>query len=358
MVKRATPAAKTAKGTAVSLRSPVTKAKPTNAEQLTPAQVEGRRKAAEQRQLSSHKTKAAAGFESLGGVTQHDEIDFIEGWLRARPHLIPWVASLMRNGHLEKSYSSQMETAEVNNSLSTWGKKVVREPGMKFRNLSGRAAVSFLQFLCPKYGFNDMFNGKDGPGIHLANKTLQYILGVQGSAPLPVRHPQCTHEIPLRQGFALRLQQIGNRLPASLTPDALDTATDYWQLHEEPWQVTSTVSRKPVPISLDMSAASDWCIMLPESYSEGELVSEALGVQLKLFRAYEVKFERPEFDGAFDFPQKSDMSADMLALYDAHNSGGASASASSPAPPGASAIAKRAVSRPVPATVSAPRGAT
>lgn len=193
-----------------------------------------------------------------------------------------------------------------------------REPGMRFRNIAGRSALAFLVELLPKHLVTEWFASKDAPPIRIANKTVLYLLGVLPSTPLPVKHPQCTYETPLLQVFRLRMTALHRQLGASVKAETLDMLTDYWMIEDQPrMRVVCTIGMREVPLEYDLTRrkATDWCIVNAESYNEGELVSAQKGMQFKLFRAYEVSNERPDFDGTVEFPDYADMPKDMQTLY-------------------------------------------
>mmetsp|Transcript_121687 Transcript_121687/g.351303 ORF Transcript_121687/g.351303 Transcript_121687/m.351303 type:complete len:361 (+) Transcript_121687:80-1162(+) len=281
---------------------------------VSSAQLAGRKRAAEKRQLSSHKAKASQGVESLGVVCQADGMAFMTSWLSARPYMISWVASLMRNGHLEASFSKQTLTAQGDVAGNVWGKKMVRDFGLKYKSLGWKSAATILAHILGKEDVVSGFFGDGALDSSIAVKALCFMLGVLPSTALPVGHTACLYERPLCCIMKERSTAVGTRIRASVTKETLDDCSDYWILMEKPTRIVSNISGRDVPIDYDLSKADDWVIMNGESYHEGELISERKGFQMKLFRAYELTFERPEFDGHFDCPLEDDWTPDLAEI--------------------------------------------
>lgn len=274
------------------------------------AQEVTRKKMAEKRALVSAQTKTTVGFDSLGVVTSHEDTAWINEWLSQRQQMIPFVASLMRNGHIERAFKKQESPPEA--VASTLGRQVVRQAGMRFRAISGKQAVWFLDSLYPARGVQGWFKGEDSLATAVASKCLNYVLAVRPGTPLPTGHEHCTYEGPLLAVFRERVQVVGPRLFTHIvetTRETLDDLSDYFSLKGGPLAVVCNVDNSVATVNMKLVGHSDWIITHADDYAQAELISESAGVQLKLARAYELDQRRPLFDHAFNFPQQSDGSS-------------------------------------------------
>lgn len=124
---------------------------------------------------------------------------------------------------------------------------------------------------------------------------------------MPRNHPHANYQAPLLWVFKSRYGELGKR-GSGFTKDDIDDQTDYFLLVDKPKEIQCTVTKVRFSLpGVNLSSIEDAYILNGHSYEDAEVVSETLGIQVKIHRAYDVKPGAAITDEAFNFP---DLGAD------------------------------------------------
>jgi hypothetical protein len=247
----------------------------------------GREKALKTRIIKSAGKKADAGGSSMAIVTNSLDKKYINDWLDERPFIVSYLASMLRNGLVEKSFNGE----GIKTSQSVVGPRMVPVGSTRFRSIRGTVAVTFLATLFSE-DLRGWFKGETKIPLELAQKALFKALGVTESTPLPCGHAHEAFFKPMEWIFKKRLKDIGNQSTLDrVTKENIDDECDWFQLSANGEKVMCNIGgnngKVEVRVAIDMTTATDWAIVEPQNYAVATLVSEELGFEMLLSRTYE-----------------------------------------------------------------------
>lgn len=263
------------------------------------------------RQHKSNNKKVTTGFEALGDVCQNDDLEELNAFYRREENraLLGYNLSLIRNGHLHRSFYARKTS---NATAASLGTRIFADGQDKFRHISGTQAVEFLANLLSRDEIRSWFRGEEKLELAVAQKMLRFGLGVSESTTAPQNHEHWQYEAPLLWIFKSQWAANGNRLQG-VTKETADSSSDYFCLSEAGTEVLAPFSaNKVVEVPLKMEEAQDWCIVNGWAFDKATLVSESQGVEMGLARAWLKKQEAPNFDTFFDFPERTEENATEL----------------------------------------------
>ena len=278
-----------------------------------------RAKSLQVRQAKSSLKKVNVGLGQAGQVNTDLDVQYINSWLSERKYIISHVASLMRNGLIEKGFKDE----QVNESASVLGEPVAAAGCNKFKGLRVNPAIVVLGIIFGN-AVSQMFKGANRLSGYLAVKALMKVLGVDEDTPLPQGYNNGLRLKPFSWLCASRIAQLGNKLTEEQSQ--LEATTDWFTLTEDK-KVLCNTGRGAVEmnVAVDLSTADDWAIRDPQSFLGATLISDEVGVDLGLARAYLKVHEAPTHNTPFHYPKdltnvpgfsKSSSSSQTLALAD------------------------------------------
>ena len=271
----------------------------------------GRVQAAAKRARTSAQKATNLGFESVSKVVSAEDTDYINDWLKRFPQMVSYCASLMRNGHIEKSFYGIAVAADAH-ATAKFGKRVIPEGSRTFKSLSPSACVAFVVMLleasCPDVSTWWKAGTEGRLDMELARKVLFFMLGVTISTLLPMKHKYCFHMGPLTWLIKKTWAERGKRL-AGVTKDTVDMDSDYFVLSESMDAVYMKAVAREQEVMLrgiNFSEADDWVVVDGDCYASATLVSETLGDERRLARVWEKQRPAPTWGLSFDYPDEID----------------------------------------------------
>ena len=247
-----------------------------------------KRDVAKKRKAAAAERSCDSGFNAAGEVTNNKDMQYIDDWLGARPLMIAFVCSLMRNGMIERSYHAQGVSAVV--MPTTLGKRWITQANAKLRSLSGSICVMILSRLLPDVNVADWFNcGDERLPMEVAQKAVRYMLGVTAGSSFPKNHKHAAFSEPLVWLFARRWDCLGKR-PQTTGKATIDQDSDYFYISDCGTTVIFSLTPSvPVECPIDLKIATDCAISDTEDYAAAKLISDSMGFEASLARMYEKK---------------------------------------------------------------------
>lgn len=291
----------------------------------------------EKRQHKSKGKTVEVGFECVGDVAFAQDLDEIIAWAKSLGNnkFVPFLHSLIRNGHIERAFAQQqVRLPEV------LGARLVSETNCRWRHIGGMASARLVAHMLGRPEVLEWFKGRidEKLGYEIAKKMLMYMLAVSDSTPMPANHAHAAYEVPLMWLCKKRWQEVGKRLQ-KVTKDTADSSSDYWVLSSDGSAVQATFSNNdPVNLPFALTIASDFVIMNAHSYTAAQLISDTVGADQNIARAWQRVHAAPKYDEEFHFPDKTSLNATDLDFEQRGGSGSNFASGSSSDVPGSTAM--------------------
>jgi hypothetical protein len=220
--------------------------------------LEIRIKAQKARAVKSVQKKAGQDLGCIGKASGNLERDAINLWLDSKPYLVSYVAGVMRNGLLEKSYVDSI-AVPVNETASHVGIRIFAEGATKMRAIKTSATPKLLSRLLGMPALESWFKGEDRLCSNLAQKALLFLLGVEDGNNIPKKNDLWMYFEPF---LTLCRAYIGNHPKidrATLTKGNFDTQSDWFFIKADGLGVgCNTVPKIDVAMAgIDFKAAAD-----------------------------------------------------------------------------------------------------
>mmetsp|Transcript_111630 Transcript_111630/g.240657 ORF Transcript_111630/g.240657 Transcript_111630/m.240657 type:complete len:308 (+) Transcript_111630:55-978(+) len=216
------------------------------------------------------------GMMGMFESTEHADLAYINLCLQNKPTLIPYLASLLRDGSMERALTSKL-LGPLPESLG----KALSFRCKRMRNLPPRFWVLLWGRVCPDVVRDSVENLTALQHMHLA----EFALEMAPDVALPTLHKSSGYEGPLLAVFMARLQDKGDRIK-NITRDQVDSMK-YGYFHFNPetkeLKYMSGEIMNPGITEEQWSRAADWCLTSNHNL-DAALASDSLGHVTKLFK--------------------------------------------------------------------------
>ena len=162
--------------------------------------------------------------------TQDSELAFCADWLEKRPHIITFVACIMRNGDLETEFNKAASDAkEAQSTPQNLGLRVFPIGSTKWKSLKPSAAPQLLVATLNDASIPMWFKGEDRLSYSIATKAIKFLLGVDDQTEVLVGHPHAHFLGPLSWLCAEHVKSIGVKI-SNPTQETLEAKCDWYEL--------------------------------------------------------------------------------------------------------------------------------
>jgi hypothetical protein len=191
--------------------------------------LQGRLKAKALRESKKATNQAVSGMSGLVKATQDAELSYASKWMIDRPHMINFVACVMRNGTLETEYLKSTQVPDKHLNIGEVGHRVFPHGSTKWKSMRPAAAPGLLSKVLNIPDLPNWFKGESKLPLKVAMKALMFEVGVDGNTDIPNGHPYSAYTGPLTFLCRERSIHIKSKL-AGTSKDTLEADSDWYSI--------------------------------------------------------------------------------------------------------------------------------
>lgn len=209
----------------------------------TASVLEGRAKAKVLRESKKATSQAISGMSGLVKATQDAELAYASNWMKDRPHMINFVACVMRNGTLETEYVKTTQVPDILLDVGAVGQRVFPAGATKWKSIRPAAAPGLLSDILNLPDLPKWFKGDTKLPLKVAVKALMFEVGVDGNTDIPTGHPYGAYSGPLGFLCCARSNFIKSKL-ANTSKQTLEADSDWYSIPEKGQAVVANTAPK------------------------------------------------------------------------------------------------------------------